>query len=75
MRLNKYIAACGIASRRGADELIAAGKITINGEKIIAMGHDVDTSSDVVCLNGELINIDETMVYIMLNKPKILKFH
>jgi 23S rRNA pseudouridine2605 synthase len=69
LRLNKYIAACGIASRRGADELIAAGKITVNGELIITMGYDVNTSSDVVCLNGELIRIDQTMVYIMLNKP------
>lgn len=69
MRLNKYIAACGKASRRGADELIAAGKITVNGEPILTMGYDVDTGNDEVLLNGELLRPEEKQVYIMLNKP------
>lgn len=69
MRLNKYIAACGKASRRGADELIAAGNITVNGEPILTMGYDVDPDKDEVLLYGELLRLEEELIYIMLNKP------
>lgn len=69
MRLNKYIAACGVASRRGADQLIADGKITVNGNTILSMGQDVDTEKDVVCLDGTPLCISEQLMYIMLNKP------
>jgi 23S rRNA pseudouridine2605 synthase len=69
VRLNKYIASCGAASRRGADDLIAAGRVTVNGTVPGAMGYDVDVNRDMVCLDGVAIRPAEEKVYIMLNKP------
>ncbi len=69
MRLNKYIAASGLASRRKADELIKEGKVRINGEVLDELGYDV-TPDDVVEVNGNLIEPVKKYIYIMLNKPK-----
>lgn len=70
MRLNKYIAACGASSRRGADELIAAGRITVNGQRPSTMGQSVDENIDVICLDGNRLIVEDKFVYIMLNKPE-----
>ncbi|MBR2778914.1 MAG: rRNA pseudouridine synthase, partial [Firmicutes bacterium] len=67
MRLNKYIAHSGVASRRKADELIAAGKVRINGQPA-GIGSDVK-DGDVVEVNGQVIHPEKRMVYYMLNKP------
>lgn len=69
MRLNKYIASCGVASRRGADKLIADGKVTVNGNAVSTMGPDIDEKNDVVCIEGNVITLKTDDVYIMLNKP------
>ncbi len=69
MRLNKYIALCGAASRRGADKLIADGKVAVNGEPVSSVGQDIDEAKDVVTVNGEKISPEKDNVYIMLNKP------
>lgn len=69
MRINKYIALCGVSSRRGADELIAQGKVTVNGSVVETMGTDVDEEADIVCVNGRKISPEKQRVYIMLNKP------
>lgn len=68
-RLQKYIAECGIASRRAAEELIASGKVTVNGEVITKMGVTVDPDKDSIKVNGKLIKKSKTKVYILLNKP------
>lgn len=68
VRLNKYIAAAGICSRREADQLISAGLITVNGKSITEMGSKVNPD-DEVKYNGELIRT-ERKVYLVLNKPK-----
>lgn len=68
-RINKYIASCGICSRRKADELISQGKVEINGQVVTDMGHKVDIN-DIVKINGKLITKEEEKVYIVLNKPK-----
>lgn len=69
MRINKYIAACGAASRRGADALIAQGKVEINGSIATQMGTDVDPDKDVVMLEGRQLLPENKKVYIILNKP------
>jgi len=69
IRLNRYISNAGICSRRKADELIAAGIITVNGEAITELGHKVDPAKDLVRYNGELLK-REKKVYVLLNKPK-----
>jgi 23S rRNA pseudouridine2605 synthase len=68
MRLNKYLAHAGIASRRKADELIADGLVTVNGIVVKEMGHRV-TKDDIIKFKGKTI-IAEKFVYILLNKPK-----
>jgi len=69
MRLNKYIAQAGVASRRKADELTLEGKVKINGVVMKEPGYDV-AENDVVEVNGRTVNKVNKMVYIMLNKPK-----
>jgi 23S rRNA pseudouridine2605 synthase len=68
VRLNKYIAAAGICSRREADELISAGLISVNGKSVTEMGTKVLPGDDVR-YNGERIR-SEKKVYLLLNKPK-----
>ncbi|HRK28502.1 MAG TPA: pseudouridine synthase, partial [Chitinophagales bacterium] len=68
MRLNKYVANSGVCSRRQADELIASGKVTVNGQVILAMGHHV-FENDVVLFEGKKLN-PAPLVYVLLNKPK-----
>jgi 23S rRNA pseudouridine2605 synthase len=68
VRLNKYIAAAGICSRREADELISAGLITVNGKSVTELGSKVHPD-DEVKYNGERIRT-ERKVYLVLNKPK-----
>ncbi|TZF81689.1 rRNA pseudouridine synthase [Pedobacter sp. BS3] len=69
IRLNRYISNAGICSRRKADELIAAGVITVNGEVVSELGHKVNPAKDAIRYNGELLK-REKMVYVLLNKPK-----
>jgi 23S rRNA pseudouridine2605 synthase len=69
IRLNRYISNAGICSRRKADELIAAGVVSVNGTVINELGHKVDPMRDEVRYNGELLK-REKMVYVLLNKPK-----
>jgi 23S rRNA pseudouridine2605 synthase len=69
IRLNRYIANSGICSRRKADELIAAGVVSVNGIPVSELGHKVDPAKDEVRYNGELLK-REKRVYVLLNKPK-----
>lgn len=68
MRLNRYIANAGVCSRRRADELIANGSITVNGNVITELGSRVNPG-DVVTYNDKVLSL-ETLVYVLLNKPK-----
>jgi 23S rRNA pseudouridine2605 synthase len=69
IRLNRYIANSGICSRRKADELIAAGVVSVNNVVISELGHKVDPAKDSIRYNGELLK-REKRVYVLLNKPK-----
>lgn len=69
MRINKFIAECGIASRRGADQLIRDGKVSINGKITTELGIDVG-ENDVVYVNGRRVRPVNRYTYIMLYKPK-----
>lgn len=68
MRLNKFIAASGITSRRKADQLIAAGEISLNGKVITELGTEV-FENDIVTYKGKIINEEKSKIYLMLNKP------
>lgn len=69
MRLQKFLAACGVASRRGAEELIKQGKVQVNGETVTEMGVQIDEDKDKVTYNGQVVEMEKKMVYILLNKP------
>lgn len=69
VRLQKYIAMCGVASRRKAEELIAKGKIKVNGKIVSEAGTKVEIGADMVELGGEVIKAVSKKYYIMLNKP------
>jgi 23S rRNA pseudouridine2605 synthase len=72
-RLNKLIAQAGVASRRGADELIVEGAVSVNGEIVTEPGTKADPEKDHIKVRGKLINPKlkkRENVYILLNKPK-----
>lgn len=69
VRLQKYMAMCGAASRRGAEEIISAGRVSVNGEKITEQGVKVEIGADTVKVDGKIIKPSGKMYYIMLNKP------
>lgn len=69
IRLQKYIAQCGICSRRKAEELILHGKIKVNGSIICELGTKVIPGKDKIEYNGKEVKQEEKKVYILLNKP------
>lgn len=69
MRLQKYIAQAGYASRRKAETLILEGKVTVNGTVVTELGTQVDEHSDRIVVEGQLLSAEERQVYILLNKP------
>ncbi len=69
IRLQKYLALCGVASRRAAEKMIAEGQVTVNGVPVTEMGVKVEEDTDVVRVNGEVVRPEETRYYIAYNKP------
>lgn len=69
MRLQKYIAHCGIASRRKAETMISEGRVKLNDKVVSEMGIIVDPEKDVVKVDNKTIRQETKKVYIMLNKP------
>ena len=69
MRLQKIIAASGRCSRRTAEELIAAGRVRVNGI-VATLGQSADPERDTVTVDGEAVTIPEEKCYLMLNKPR-----
>lgn len=70
MRLQKFIAECGIASRRNAEKIIESGRVKVNGETVDYMGCVIDPERDVVEVDGNVLRAQAKKYYIMLNKPK-----
>lgn len=68
IRLQKYLAMCNVASRRGAEEMILQARVSINGTKCTTLGTKV-TENDTVCVDGIEIKPETQKYYIMLNKP------
>src|SRR5574341_572788 len=70
VRLQKLIAGTGLASRRKAEALISAGRVTVNGKVVTELGTKVDPGCDHVKVDGKHISQAQPHVYLMLNKPK-----
>lgn len=68
MRLQKYMASCGVASRRTAEKMIAEGRVSVNGETVTEMGVQVE-DGDTVRLDGQVIRPEEIKKYVMYHKP------
>ncbi len=69
-RLQKIIAAAGVASRRKAEELIKSGRVQVNGQPVTQLGSKADPEQDHIRVDGKLIEAPERFSYLMLNKPK-----
>ena len=70
MRINKFLAECGVASRRTADKLIMEGRVYVNGKKMTELGYDVVPGNDTVTVDGKRVKPVNRYTYLMLNKPK-----
>ncbi len=69
-RLQKIISAAGIASRRKAEQLIAGGLVSVNGQVVTELGSKADPEHDHIRVNGKLLRGAERHVYLLMNKPK-----
>lgn len=70
MRLQKYMAKCGVASRRKCEELIQLGVVKVNGQIITELGYKVNPEIDIVEVKDKRIKLEEEKIYIILNKPE-----
>lgn len=70
MRLNKFLSACGVASRRKCDEIITAGRVVVNGKPVSELGMVVNEKKDEVAVDGTVVKLPTEFVYLKLNKPK-----
>ena len=69
IRLQKYLAEAGVASRRKAEEYIIAGRVKVNNEIVKELGTKVDINKDIILFDDKKIEIQQNNVYILLNKP------
>jgi len=69
IRLNKFLAQAGVASRREVDKMIAEGRIKVNGQVIQMLGYKIDDEKDKVEVEGKRVEREERMIYLMINKP------
>src|SRR5690348_12195543 len=69
-RLQKIMAAHGVASRRKAEEIIAAGRVTLNGEVVTEQGTKADPERDEICVDGKRLEKPQRLRYFLLNKPR-----
>lgn len=70
MRLQKYMAQSGVASRRKSEEIILEGRVKVNNNIVKELGTKVDPRRDVVKVDNKVIKLEDKRVYIMLNKPE-----
>ena len=70
LRINRYIAQCGIASRRSSEAIIKSGRVSVNDQVETNLSRQIDPSKDVVRLDGKIIEPHRNNRYVLLNKPK-----
>lgn len=70
MRLQKFLARAGVASRRGSEDLMTAGRVQVNGVVVAELGAKVDPATDEVTVDGATVHLADEPVYIALHKPR-----
>jgi len=70
IRLQKFLADAGIASRRKSEELISQGKVSVNGQVVLELGTKINPDKDKVMCFGKVVKVENKKVYILMNKPK-----
>ena len=70
LRLQKFLAECGVASRRKAEEIILAGRVKVNGRVVSKLGTKIEPAKDRVEVDGRLVKTEEKKIYIKLYKPR-----
>jgi 23S rRNA pseudouridine2605 synthase len=70
IRLQKVLAAAGLGSRRACEDLIAAGRVAVDGKVVREQGMRVDPQTAAVSVDGSRVNVREDIVYLALNKPR-----
>ena len=69
VRLQKFMAECGVASRRKCEELILQGKVKVNGKTVNELGVKVKPKKDDVTFNQKRLELEDEKIYVLLNKP------
>ncbi len=72
MRINSFLAKCGLGSRRKVESLVLNKEICVNGDNNIALSKEIDIEKDVVIYNGKRLKIIDEKLYFMFNKPKLI---
>lgn len=70
MRINKFLAMCGLGSRRKCEEFVTGGRVKINGRVATNLALDINPQKDIVMVDGQRVSHESEMLYFMLNKPK-----
>jgi 23S rRNA pseudouridine2605 synthase len=70
MRLQKFLSAAGVCSRRKGEEYIKAGRVVVNGQTAVELGTKIDPETDLVQVDGKPVQLSQVYVYIALNKPR-----
>lgn len=70
MRINKYLANCGVASRRKVEEFVLQGLVSVNGQTVTELSCDIDETKDEVRFKGKPVTLESEKVYYMINKPQ-----
>ena len=69
MRIQKFLSAAGVCSRRRGEAFIKAGRVSLNGQIVVELGTKIDPGNDQLCVDGKPIKYEPSMLYIALNKP------
>jgi 23S rRNA pseudouridine2605 synthase len=70
IRINRYLALCGLCSRRAAEKIILEGRVSVNGQAVHELGVQIDEAKDRVLVDGKTVHMQTKKVYVLLNKPK-----
>lgn len=70
MRINKFLAQCGVASRRKCDDIISSGEISVNGKSVKELGMEINPKKDIIEYNGKQLKLADSFSYFKLHKPK-----